>query len=62
MGMAMQMAGNSGSDEVSLGLADFFDALSAEDRASLVSILRDTNTYLAEDMNDVMAILDELNC
>jgi hypothetical protein len=62
MGMAMQMAGNSGSDEVSLGLADFFDALSAEDRASLVGILRDTNTYLAEDMNDVMAILDELNC
>jgi hypothetical protein len=50
MGMAMQMAGNSGSDEVSLGLADFFDALSAEDRASLVSILRDTNTYLADVM------------
>lgn len=58
----MQMAEVSGSDGVSRGLSDFFDALSAEDRASLVGILRDTNTFLAEDMNDVMAILNELNC
>ena len=58
----MQMAEVSSSDGVSRGLSDFFDALSAEDRASLVGILRDTNTFLAEDMNDVMAILNEINC
>lgn len=58
----MQMTAVSSSDGVSPGLTEiFFDSLSSEDRASLVGILRDTNTFLAEDMNDVMAILNELD-
>ena len=59
--MAMGMAAVSGSKEVSRGIADFLDTLSAEDRASLIGIMRDTNTYLAEDMTDVIAILNDLN-
>ena len=41
-------------------MGDFLAVLGADDRACLVGILRDTNTYLAEDINDVIAILNEL--
>ncbi len=43
------------------GLNDFLDRLSTEDRDSLLGILRMSNTYLAEDMDDVLAILSDLN-
>ena len=56
----MDLTAASSGDRVSGGMADFLDALSADDRACLVGILRDTNTYLAEDINDVIAILNEL--
>ncbi len=56
----MNLTAASSSDRVSRGMADFLDALSADDRASLVAILRDTNTFLAEDIDDVIAILNEL--
>ena len=56
----MNLTAASSSDRVSRGMADILDALSADDRASLVAILRDTNTFLAEDIDDVIAILNEL--
>jgi hypothetical protein len=42
---------------VSSELARFLDRLSPEDRATLVELLRQPRTYLAEDMTDVLAIL-----
>jgi hypothetical protein len=59
--VVMQITQNPPADRLSRGLTEFFDSLSAEDRASLVGILRDTNTYLAEDMSDVMSILQALD-
>ena len=46
---------------VSQGLTRFFDRLSPEERASLTELLRQPRTYLAEDMNDVLAILRGLD-
>ncbi len=47
-------------DGVSQGLSRFIDRLKPDDREKLVEALKDTKTYLAEDMDDVIAILNEL--
>ncbi len=47
-------------DRVSPGLARFIDRLSQEDKESLVGILREPQTFIAEDMMDVLAILRQL--
>ena len=41
-------------------MVDFINRLSPEDKEGLLDVLRDSRTYLAEDMNDVIAILEEL--
>jgi hypothetical protein len=48
-------------ERVSQGLTRFFDRLSPEERASITELLRQPRTYLAEDMNDVLAILRGLD-
>lgn len=48
-------------DGVSPGFSEFFGRLTPEQREGLAAILRDTRTYLAEDMDDVIAILRQLN-
>jgi hypothetical protein len=45
---------------VSTGLADFFARLSPEERKDLVALLREPQTYIAEDMGEVLAILREV--
>ena len=47
-------------DSVSQGLTQFIDRLNPDEREKLVSALKDTKTYLAEDMDDVIAILNKL--
>jgi hypothetical protein len=47
-------------DAVSLSLQRFLDQLSGPDRETLVALLREPSTYLAEDMADVLAILEGL--
>jgi hypothetical protein len=48
-------------DVVAPTLMRFFDQLSDADRESLVELLREPRTYLAEDMTDVLAILQVLD-
>ncbi|NKB22199.1 MAG: hypothetical protein GKS01_17065 [Alphaproteobacteria bacterium] len=47
-------------DGVSPGFSQFIDGLSEQEREDLKVVLRDSNTFLAEDMNDVIAILDQI--
>ena len=47
-------------DGVSTDMARFLDGLSPEERESLLEVLKDSRTYLAEDMNDVIAILQDI--
>jgi len=47
-------------DGVSPELARFLNSLTPDERASLVEVLRDPRTYLAEDMTDVLAILSDI--
>jgi hypothetical protein len=47
-------------DGVSPGLSRFMNELSEEEREDLKVVLRDSNTYLAEDMDDVIAILNQI--
>ena len=49
------------SDGMSQAMADFINRLSPEDQEGLLDVLRDSRTYLAEDMDDVIAILKEIN-
>lgn len=48
-------------DGVSPELARFFDKLSPEEREELAGALRDSDTYIAEDFTDVIAILHQLS-
>ena len=48
-------------DGVSTEFSQFFDKLTSEQREGLATVLRDSRTYLAEDMDDVIAILRQLN-
>ena len=47
-------------DRPSTGFIDFMNALGPEERKELTAALREPNTFLAEDMNDVLAILQTL--
>jgi hypothetical protein len=47
-------------DRASTGFIDFMNALGPEERKELAAALREPNTFLAEDMNDVLAILQTL--
>lgn len=49
-----------GQDHASTGFLDFMNSLKPEDREELAEALREPNTYLAEDMTDVLAILQTL--
>lgn len=46
---------------ISPAMAQFFASLSAEERENLLGVLRDPQTYLAEDMTDVIAILKSIH-
>ena len=47
-------------DSVSLGFSRFMNRLSEEERKDLKVVLRDSNPFLAEDMDDVFAILNQI--
>ena len=49
-----------GHDHASMGFVNFMNSLKPEDREDLAEALREPNTYLAEDMTDVLAILQTL--
>jgi hypothetical protein len=49
------------SNEMSQSLTDFINRLSLEEKEGLLDVLKDSRTYLAEDMDDVIAILKEIN-
>jgi hypothetical protein len=48
------------SDGMSQTLVDFINRLSPEEKEGLLDVLKDSRTYLAEDMDDVIAILKEM--
>lgn len=48
------------SEGMSPALAEFINRLSPEEKEDLLDVLRDSRTYLAEDMSDVIAILKEI--
>ena len=48
------------SDSLSPWISRFIDGLSEEEREDLKLVLRDSNTYLAEDMDDVISILNHI--
>jgi len=45
---------------VSEGMAQFIAGLPAAERDSLLCVLRDSRTFLAEDLTDILAILHSL--
>jgi len=47
-------------DRASTGFIDFMNALGPDERRELTAALREPNTFLAEDMTDVLAILQTL--
>ena len=47
-------------DRASTGCIDFWNALGPEERKELTAALREPNTFMTEDMNDVLAILQTL--
>jgi hypothetical protein len=48
-------------DSVSPQFSEFFNKLTSEQRDGLVTVLRDPRTFLAEDLDDVIAILRQLD-
>jgi len=48
------------SDGMSQAMVDFINRLSPEDKEGLLDVLRDSRTYLAEDLDDVIAILKDI--
>jgi hypothetical protein len=48
-------------DKISPGLTRFIDTLNPEDRECLVGALRNSETYIAENFDDVIAILRQLS-
>ena len=47
-------------DGVSTDMSRFLDGLSPEEREGLLEVLKDPRTFLAEDMDDVIAILQDI--
>lgn len=48
------------SDRASTGFIAFMNSLGPQEREDLIAALREPNTFLAEDMDDVLAILQTL--
>ena len=46
--------------KVSEGLMRFFDGLDREERDDLLEMLRDPKTFIAEDLDDLLAVLKHL--
>ena len=47
-------------EKVSEGLMRFFDGLDREERDELLEMLRDPKTFIAEDLDDLLAVLKHL--
>ena len=47
-------------EKVSEGLMRFFDGLDREERDDLLEMLRDPKTFIAEDLDDLLAVLKHL--
>ncbi len=47
-------------EKVSEGLMRFFDGLGQEEREDLLEMLRDPKTFIAEDLDDLLAVLKHL--
>ncbi len=47
-------------DRASTGFVEFMNSLPEQERQDLAAALREPNTFLAEDMDDVIAILQTL--
>ena len=47
-------------EKVSAGLMRFFDGLGQEERDELLEMLRDPKTFIAEDLDDLLAVLKHL--
>lgn len=48
-------------DKASTGLMRFLDTLTPDERAQFAEVMRQPNTFLAEDITDLLVILDGLN-
>jgi hypothetical protein len=55
------MADTGRDDRVATGLMRFLDSLTPAERDQFREIMRQPNTFLAEDITDVLAILESLN-
>ncbi len=55
------MASNQSGEKVSPGLMRFFDGLDQEEREDLLEMLRDPKTFIAEDLDDLLAVLKHLD-
>ncbi len=47
-------------EKVSEGLMRFFDGLGRKERDELLEMLRDPKTFIAEDLDDLLAVLKHL--
>ncbi len=47
-------------EKVSEGLMRFLDGLGPEEREDLLEMLRDPKTFIAEDLDDLLAVLKHL--
>ena len=47
-------------EKVSKGLMRFFDGLGPDEREELLEMLRDPKTFIAEDVDDLLAVLKHL--
>ncbi len=55
------MASDQSGEKVSEGLMRFFDGLGREERDELLEMLRDPKTFIAEDLDDLLAVLKHLD-
>jgi hypothetical protein len=55
-----KMDSDQGGEKVSQGLMRFFDGLGPEERDELLELLRDPKTFIAEDLDDLLAVLKHL--
>lgn len=56
----MERTPNQQTERASSGFLEFMNALGPEEQKELAAALREPNTFLAEDMDDVLAILQTL--
>ena len=54
------MQSDQSGEKVSHGLMRFFDGLGPEERDELLEMLRDPKTFIAEDLDDLLAVLKHL--